>query len=334
VRRWVALLVTGMLFLTGACGSGSGGNAGNSGEARKETPLEAVLASASKTSEAKSSKLAMTTELRGSPLVPGGTLTTTAEGAFDYAAKQGSMVMTIPPIGGVNIGRIEAVVAGTTMYQKYPPQFAQAFGGKPWVRMDFAKLSEAAGVDITALMRGTSSDPSQSLHMLKGISPDVVEVGQERVRDAETTHYRGTIDPNRAVAAAPPEQQAAVRQLFDLYGQPMPVDVWIDGDDRVRRLASTADMSKFNLPAKTTGGQRLTGTMTITVELFDFGTAVRTEMPTPIWMPSGCDSSTVTATVRSGSSICTIGSQTTPVGSVVRSAPPIASSTKATNASR
>ena len=45
-------------------------------------------------------------------------------------------------------------------------------------------------------------------------------------------------------------------------------------------------------------------------------------------------SSTVIATVRSGSSMCTIGSQTTPPGSVVRSAPPIASSTKAISASR
>ncbi len=286
MKRWLGVLGTGMLLLAGACGSGSDGSAERNGQAKKKAPLEAVLASSSKTSEVKSSKMAMiiemrNTELSGSPLVPGGTLTTTAEGAFDYAAKQGTMVMTMPPIGGMNLGRIEAVVTGTTMYQKYPPELAQAFGGRPWVKTDFATLTEMAGVDISALMQGSSSDPSQSLQMLKGINPDVVEVGQERVRDAETTHYRGTIDPNKAVAAAAPEQQATVRKLFDVYGQSMPVDVWIDDDDRVRKLASTADLSKLNLPGTTTGADRLTGTMTTTVELFDFGTEVRVTIPPP-----------------------------------------------------
>jgi hypothetical protein len=66
----------------------------------------------------------------------------------------------------------------------------------------------------------------------------------------------------------------------------------------------------------------------------DAGVAVRTERPRPMSTPAAPVSFTVTATVSFGSSSWTIGSHTTPLGSVSRSAPPIASSTKATRASR
>lgn len=36
--------------------------------------------------------------------------------------------MNVPAIGGMQVGQIEAVSTGSTIYQKFPPQLASALG--------------------------------------------------------------------------------------------------------------------------------------------------------------------------------------------------------------
>ena len=270
-------------LLGAACGGDGDSGGGESGQSEGErTPQEIVLASASETVADKSSRVAFQVKMTGQPEVPEG-ITITGDGAFDYANKRGSFTMVIPPVGGVEIGQIQAVFLGNVMYQKFPAQFAQFLGGKPWIKIDLAAVSEMAGVDINTIMQAQSSDPTQALQFLRGAADDVTEVGKEELRGDDVTHYRATLDFQKAVAAAPPEQQAALRQAAEIYaGQKVPAEMWIDDEDRLRRMTYKVDLAMLQLPeGAATAGAKPTGTMDFNMELFEFGVAVDAAAPPP-----------------------------------------------------
>jgi hypothetical protein len=266
--------MVGVLLVTGACGSNSSDDEAGGTKAKQQTPLDAVLASSAKTAEAKSSKLAFSLLTQGVQGVPGGSITITGEGAFDYPGRQGAFTMNVP-----QLGQVEAVSTGSTIYQKFPPQLAARLGGKPWLKIDLNQAGQAAGIDFNSLSQASSGDPTQALQFLRGAGADMVEVGKEQVRGEAVTHYRGTVDMNKAAAAAPPEQQQTYQKLAQIYAQPLPVEVWIDGDGRLRKMTYAVDLSRLNLPPEATEGQKPTGNLNFTIELFDFGTPVSVTVP-------------------------------------------------------
>lgn len=281
MRRILTAVLISLALVGSACGDdGSSGESGSESGDEKRTPQEVVLAAASETVADKSSRIVFQMKMAGQPDVPGG-LTITGDGAFDYAARRGAMTMTIPPIGGVEIGQIQAVFDGTTIYEKFPQSFAQFLGGKPWIKIDIAALSKLSGVDFSTLMQAQSSDPTQALQYLRGAADDVTEVGEEEIRGEQTTHYKATLDFDKAAAAAPAEQQAALRQVAQLYGgQQVPSDIWVDDEDRLRRMTFTVDLSKLQLPQGTdTSEVKPTGTMEFAMDLFEFGVTVDATPP-------------------------------------------------------
>ena len=237
------------------------------------------MASSSKTAEAKSSKIAFTLVTQGVQGVPAGSITVSGEGAFDYAGRQGAFTMNLPPVAGVQLGQIQAVSKDSIIYQKFPPQVASELGGKTWIKIDLNQLGQSAGLDFESISQASSGDPTQALQFLRGAGADVAEVGKEPVRGEATTHYRGSIDMNKAAAAAPPEQQQAFQKLAQLYAQPLPVEVWIDGEGRLRKMTYAMDLSKLNPPPQATAGEKPTGSFTFTMELFEFGTPVSVTVP-------------------------------------------------------
>lgn len=285
MRRWAGVLMAGALLFTGACSSNSSDDSAT-GTKAKQTPLDAVLASSTKTAEAKSSKVAFSVVTQGAQGTPGASITITGEGAFDFAGRQGVFTINFPPTAGIQLGQLEAVSTGTTTFLKVPPSLASGLGGKTWLKVDVNQVGQSVGVDFNSLSQGSSGDPTQSLQLLQGAGADIVEVGKEQVRGEAVTHYRGTLDLNKAATAAPPEQQQNYQKLAQLYAQPLPVDIWIDGDSRVRKLTSALDLAKINLPPQATAAAseaaaaaKPTGTLTYTTELFDFGTPVSVTVP-------------------------------------------------------
>ncbi len=279
MRRWRGVVMAGAVLFAGACGSSSSEDGATGTKAKELTPLEAVVASSNKTVEAKSSRMAFTLLTQGVQGLPGGSLTITGEGAFDYAGRQGTFTMNVPAIGGMQVGQIEAVSTGSTIYQKFPPQLASALGGKPWVKIDLDQVGKSAGIDFNSISQASSGDPTQALQFLKGAGADMVEVGKEQVRGEVVTHYRGTIDMNKAAAAAPPEQQQTYQKLAQIYGQPLPVEAWVDGEGRLRKMTYAVDLARLNLPPQAGAGQKPTGNFNFTMELFDFGAPVSVTVP-------------------------------------------------------
>jgi len=132
------------------------------------------------------------------------------------------------------------------------------------------------GVDLSSLTSTQSNDPTSGMQLLAG-ADQVTTVGSDTVRGAVTTHYRVTVDLKKAVQAAPPAARAAVQKLVGLYAIPtLPVDVWIDGNERIRRESIVMDPLDLTLPVAATGA---TGKITITVEFYNFGAPVDTAPP-------------------------------------------------------
>jgi hypothetical protein len=148
--------------------------------------------------------------------------------------------------------------------------FMSAFipGGKTWVRVDLAKAGKAAGLDFNQLLGGANQSPADSLALLRS-SGDFTEVGKETVEGVETTHYHGTIDLQKAVAAKGASAEV-LQRLLEL-GAPAeyPADVWIDEDDFVRQFKSSYDM--------TAGGKSVS--MSMTMGMSDYGMPVEVSAP-------------------------------------------------------
>jgi hypothetical protein len=90
----------------------------------------------------------------------------------------------------------------------------------------------------------------------------------------ETTHLSATVDLADALEAAPEAQREQLQEQLDSFGAgaddvlatDMPVDVYIDGDGRVRR---------FEVAMEIPGA----GDMNVTIDFSDFGDDVDIEVP-------------------------------------------------------
>ena len=258
-------------------GGAPGQTAPDGGPARLQAQ-DVLLTAATRTLDAKTSRFTMQVVMPGAAGAGGDTTTISGDGVFDYAARRGSFNFTLPARDGPSQGQIQAISEGSIVYEKFPAQLTQQLGGKPWVKIDVQSLSRRLGLDLSTLGQYQSGDPSQAVRFFKGASKDTTAVGTETVRGDPATHYRTTIDLNRAAQVTSGDEQAALQRLAQLYGnQPIPADVWVDGQNRMRRLSYTLDLSKVDtskLPqAAGSPAARPAGTASFSMELFDFGVA-------------------------------------------------------------
>lgn len=261
----LALLV---LLVGASCGQPSG----SSGAA---DPTELIAASADTTTAAGTSKMSM----QMTTVMPQGEFSMDAEGAYDYANQRGAMTMTMDlgeaagQMGGPM--DIEMVFEDMVIYMKYPMLSDLSGDAKPWIRMDLQEIGEQAGMDFGSLMQSGTTDPTQMLEWLRGASGDIEVVGEEEVRGATTRHYKGTIDFNKVVEQAPADVRDALRSTVDMMVKTIgtsnvPFEVWIDEEGRAVRIAQSFEYEE---------GAVAGGSMSMTLDLFDFGSDVNVQIP-------------------------------------------------------
>lgn len=241
-RGLAAAATAAGLVLLAACGSGSSANA-----------ADVVRQAPAKTAAAGSAKVAMTLTISSSGV--GGTVA--GDGIVDLKNGLGAISLDLGSLGGsLANGKVETVLGPDGIFIKLP---GAAPASRPWIKLDLSSLASQAGINLGSLGQLQSADPSRALEFLKGAAADMKKVGAEKLRGADTTHYRGTLDLQKAAASAPSASSA----VSALGTSNVPVDVWIDGAGRMRKMALTVPSGKAEF------------------EMYDFGTPVDVQEPLP-----------------------------------------------------
>lgn len=169
----------------------------------------------------------------------GQTIPVAGSGVLDQTTHQGSFSMSVT-VPGAGPMRIDEIVDGKVFYIHLPPGLPGGLpAGKSWIKIDLTALGKKAGIDIGALQESGAGQLSQYLGFLKAAG-DARRVGTDTVRGVQTTHYAASIDFAKAGKALGGDAGKALQQVETSLGvASMPVDVWVDSQQLVRRLTAT-----------------------------------------------------------------------------------------------
>lgn len=193
-----------------------------------------------------------------SVLAAGKSVQINGTGAVNFADKAADLTLTLP--GGAGSEEVRQI--GTSTYLMVPASArAHMPGNTPWVMLDASRVSQA---ELGSSFGTTGvQDPAAALGYLQG-AVSVVRVGTSTVRGVPTTHLRATIDLAKLAAA---EGGAAGKAVQALGTNSLPVEVFLDAQNRVRRL-----MLDLSVPKQA-------GRLALTEDLYDFGSAVNISAP-------------------------------------------------------
>jgi hypothetical protein len=267
--RRVALLLVAALLLP-ACGGG--------GDSVSAAP---IAEAASKTTGAGSYRTEFTMTMEAA----GQSFTMRGDGIFGYSPVRGRMTVDPGKLdelsgGAVGTDRLEFVFDGLVYYMRLPEGLTALGGGAKWLKIDLEEAGgETGGGDLGALQQA-NQNPTRLMQFLRGTSDDIEELGEEQVRGVETTHYRATVDLDAAaertteIGELSEEMREQVRVEIERMKkqtglETLPVDVWLDEDDLVRRIRMD-----FTFPLE---GEKVGVEMTM--DLFDFGVDVDVAPP-------------------------------------------------------
>jgi hypothetical protein len=230
--------------------------------------LDPVAQAAQVTSHAGGAHIALSVQLSGAELP--GSFTMSGQGYFNYSRLEGELsfdVSGLPASAGLPSGglHMEEIFKSSAIYIGSPLFASKLPGGVRWMKVDLGQVGQAVGFNLQQLASGRSN-PAQFLQYLRASGGAPAVVGHELVRGVATTRYHGEIDLSKLAdvlhSTAIGQTRATLSKLISQVGtSKLPVDVWVDAHQLVRRIALT-----MSLP---TGGSR--AQMGMTIELFDFG---------------------------------------------------------------
>lgn len=227
----LAILIAGLVVFASLQGGVDGGDG----------PLNAIAAAAVRTQSEPGGRAVMHVVV-SSPAHPD-SLTMTGRMVYDAEDRTRGVIIA-PPSESNHPLKLELVTDGAIMYL-HSSQFGSLPGGSTWMKLD---LSSGEELDTPVPAGG---DPKGELAILEGVT-GVRKLGREEVRGVPTTHYRGTIG-----AAGNGDS-------------PLHLEVWIDGDELVRRMRIVQSQPQD-------GGGSTTTDMRI--DFFDFGIEPKIDVP-------------------------------------------------------
>lgn len=270
-----------VLLTLAACGSGS-----TSGQEDRRLLTVTAVRSATEAEGTAHVSFVLRQQTTGIPNEPDQSLEISAEGVVDVNANRGRFRMAMSNFDGEGDERLQPtgdlIVDGDTGYTRSAG--ADASEDEKWRQLP-------PGGDLTGLgMFGldVSFVTGLGLDVFGLPEPnDVEHLGQQDLRGTITSHYRVTVEP--------PEEEAQddrIHLTFFADGEPFAYDVWVDDDDRMRRMNFRVDLTastkKFveSFEARdggttTTFPTTLSLFATVDIEAWDFGDSVDIEVPPP-----------------------------------------------------
>lgn len=242
--------------------------------------LARIADAAAATAQEGSARFTITVELEDTD-VGEGTQAISADGEEDFDAERRRITLEGPQ------GDLDLLIDGSTVYLQLP-----ATEDDDWVRVELDRL-----VDADLGFGGPGGLPFQSPHnnlvLLSDTATQAAEAGEEDVDGEAATRYEVTLDLGAAAAEA--EETTATRGQLEATVRQLGADeldmvVWIDDDDRIRRIEYSLDLDQVRVdedvetdtPEADVDAEveaDLTGTAIVTVDYFDFGTTVAVDLP-------------------------------------------------------
>jgi len=256
--RFLGVLVgVGATVLTAGCGT-QHAQAGNS------QPV--TLAAAVSHTRGQTARIAVTFTTRAQ----GMTVSFAETGLFDFARSRGTITMQGP------VSMTELFVPPTT-YMKIPAAAGSAAPkGKTWVALPTA-ASGSAPTAASALF-GSSfgadpADPADLLASLTAASSSVTKLGASTIRGVPVTGFALTINPAKATAKVSAADKAGIMAFLKSLGSAaIPVDVWVDSRNLVRR-------ERLSLTPAGGSGAPAGTSVVLTTDFYDFGVPVHVSAP-------------------------------------------------------
>jgi hypothetical protein len=152
----------------------------------------------------------------------------------------------------------ETIVDGGITYERW-----SAIRGHNAVWVHFP--TKADGVDPFDLGDRALKNPIGLLGFVTSAGDNVREIGTDTVRGTTTTHYEGTLNFQKVVDHASPDQRAALQQYLNFLSKigptDVPFDLWVDANGVTHRLRMDQ------------------GNGSVMVEFYDFGIPVEITAP-------------------------------------------------------
>ena len=214
-----------------------------------------------------------------------------AEGGFDTPARRAQLTFDLSSLaelfksfgssfGGTVKGdlgspedwKLEVIQDGDTVYVRFPLIAKDLPAGKTWIKGDAKDLSQGQMSQFGSL---AGTDPRDVFGLLKAVSGSIEAVGTEKIRGVETSHYRATIDLAKVEQLVPEAQRQSLGGLDQSAKQAgltgLPLEIWIDSDQRVRKLSIDLDAKQPGTDASVKAA--------VVVELYDYGAPLELELP-------------------------------------------------------
>lgn len=214
---------------------------------------------------------ATTTTARGAGSSDVGDTQLTAEGEVDFEAQQRRLMLEGPE------GELEVVIDDDVLYIELP-----ATEDDDWMRIELDRLfDEDLGMGGPALL--PFQDPTDNLRVLQGSAVHAQEGGDEEIDGDDTTRYELIIDLQAAAEEATDDVRDAVDEMVTRTGMDeLEMEVWIDDDDLIRRVAYRIDLRSARVQETDDEGSVEAdpqGTARVVTDYEDFGTSVDIEIP-------------------------------------------------------
>jgi LppX_LprAFG lipoprotein len=148
--------------------------------------------------------------------------------------------------------QLTTIVDGTTVYTS-SDSLDSIPEGKKWMEIDLSAASPEIASSTPA-----DGGPQEGLKILEKVE-GAEEVGKEAVEGVPTTHYRGTLPTSKEVFGV------------KLHVSPPQTDVWIDAQNRVRRMVLVV--------SGTVGESELSTTTEETIDFVEFGQMPKIKAP-------------------------------------------------------
>lgn len=202
--------------------------------------------------------------------VAGQSVKITATGAFDWEHNQGNLMLNID-LGTGTPETLEEVLANGQVYVELPAAERSALGGKPWIEVPVG-TSGSSGL--------SGENPASALALLQANTTGLRKVGPATVQGIPTTEYRAKVNPAKAAAKSSPELRKVLQQALSQFSglHSVPLQVWIDGQNRIRQMKESFTLNPNPGSAAASGGPVHVVT---TVDLTNYGVPVSVTVPPP-----------------------------------------------------